>query len=1195
MAFTVTYNGNGATGGTVPVDNNSYNVGDEVTVLDNSGNLTLPGGTFAEYWKPTADGSGAVSGVGSTFNITADITLFAQWFITDGLTNGGLTTHYAFSYDKSLQQTVTNPSGLEPARTNAVIAGCENDYVLMFDWFGGINLLVSIPLAVHVCNLCCGAGGGPPIKMMPGSGDATLCRYLIVSEVTEHFMHAQNKGWYAPDGSDEQSCGEGLSRFLAQQFLVLTGLGITEPGFEISPSWLNSSLPPTDPHSTQVESSPMTALTAAVDDTHTTLDVGNARTLAFASSYIVQVESEQMLVTDADSGAKTLTVQRGYNGTMAATHAAGTLVFHNYGERADYVNVTLEADYAIDAATGCAMLFLYYLRVQLGFSIKDIIAAAPGASHAGTCLRGVYRNLTSDDSDPFPFFKQLLDNAFPPDQLSTIPGTNLDNPWPLGSLSFWGVKDTWGHDEASDLINTSGGTYPNGFWLMLEGFNRQVTGSATPSTPLVAFTGVTTSLDPTGIAYESSNLYAPQRIRYPYDVTFASASLPAFPSSGETPAAVTSSISLLGTTFPALSEFFFIAGADPYFTNVLPNPNPADENAPYLSADLRVFTATPGINQQPVPGAPPFPSTSDNTGGAYTYIQSLIGYLNQHFGDPNQTDPFDPTSNVIPGQQDAYTGDSSVTPTTVHHNTTYNNYNFAIARVRLQGTQGSTGAAQAVKIFFRLWGTQTADTDWNPGYTYLSHIDGTGNPDWPLAPSDNHTIPFFATSNTPNFTDTNNPEYGTNGVNNQTITILQNDKQWAYFGCFLNVYDASFVVNSQEVKKSFPGTHHCLVAEMAYAGAPIKNVGGVTVTPETSSQLAQRNLQVTLSDNPGPAETHRIPQTFDARLSVPAAETLGLMSYPDELMIDWGQVPVGSTAQIYWPAIAATDVLALSSRFYAIQGLSAVDAHTVKCVTTNGVTYVPIPFGTGDSLASLFTVDLPQGIVEGQQFNIVVRRVSSRRRNIARQPPPIHIQARTTRAKAAAAGARAVKVQTIVERYVVGSFQVKIPVSTPKLLLHDEQNTLAIFKARLGAMVPSNRWYPVLRRYIGYLSGRVNGMGGNASQIPPSFNGAPIGAIGGKGGRPGNGKGEGKGEGSGEFAHTGKIAGLIFDHFGDFEGFLLDTGEGERTLYSRERDIRDLAERAWQKRLRITVYVEAHDPHRIRTIIVREPPAVLQP
>jgi hypothetical protein len=46
-------------------------------------------------------------------------------------------------------------------------------------------------------------------------------RYLLVSEMTEQFMRAQGLGWYGQN--TEGSQGEGLSRFLAAQFLASTG------------------------------------------------------------------------------------------------------------------------------------------------------------------------------------------------------------------------------------------------------------------------------------------------------------------------------------------------------------------------------------------------------------------------------------------------------------------------------------------------------------------------------------------------------------------------------------------------------------------------------------------------------------------------------------------------------------------------------------------------------------------------------------------------------------------------------------------------------------------------------------------------------------------------------------------------------------------------------------------------------------
>jgi len=53
----------------------------------------------------------------------------------------------------------------------------------------------------------------------------------------------------------------------------------------------------------------------------------------------------------------------------------------------------------------------------------------------------------------------------------------------------------------------------------------------------------------------------------------------------------------------------------------------------------------------------------------------------------------------------------------------------------------------------------------------------------------------------------------------------------------------------------------------------------------------------------------------------------------------------------------------------------------------------------------------------------------------------------------------------------------------------------------------------------------------------------------------------------------------------------LDTEEGERKFFSREKEMEELAERAWRERLRITVWTECDEPHRPLSIIVRESPA----
>ncbi|MCL2359261.1 InlB B-repeat-containing protein, partial [Candidatus Bathycorpusculum sp.] len=78
IQYTVTYNGNGHTGGNVPIDNNSpYLSENKVTVLG-QGTLSRSGYTFLG-WSTIPNSSTATYTVGSTFTIVADTILYAVW------------------------------------------------------------------------------------------------------------------------------------------------------------------------------------------------------------------------------------------------------------------------------------------------------------------------------------------------------------------------------------------------------------------------------------------------------------------------------------------------------------------------------------------------------------------------------------------------------------------------------------------------------------------------------------------------------------------------------------------------------------------------------------------------------------------------------------------------------------------------------------------------------------------------------------------------------------------------------------------------------------------------------------------------------------------------------------------------------------------------------------------------------------
>jgi hypothetical protein len=390
------------------------------------------------------------------------------------------------------------------------------------------------------------------------------------------------------------------------------------------------------------------------------------------------------------------------------------------------------------------------------------------------------------------------------------------------------------------------------------------------------------------------------------------------------------------------------------------------------------------------------------------------------------------------------------------------------------------------------------------------------------------------------------------------------------------------------------------VAEISYSGTPI--LQGTPVA--NTSQLAQRNLQITPpSDNPGSPAAHRVPLTFDMRPS-PAFNldaASDLVNWPDEIVIDWGNVPAGATANVYWPAVTAMDVIAVASKLYATHNLVAPDANTLTIRNVGGgkTSYIPVPASTtAQNFAGLLTIELPLGVVAGQEFTAVVSRWTTKQ--AARVAPPPQIP-KIFRASATNAG------EIDNWRVATGSFAVSIPVSTPAAMLGPERDILAIFKWRLSQLPSTSRWYPVLKKYIGYIEGRILGLGGNPITVvpspygspPPSGPGYPGGPPlgGGSGGHGGHHGGHGGGHHGGHGGHqrhekhTGKVEGLVYDRFGDFDGFVFRAEDGSEHRYrSRSGRIEELVLRAWRQRMVVEVHGQRGDPIDLAQVILKEWP-----
>ena len=151
---------------------------------------------------------------------------------------------------------------------------------------------------------------------------------------------------------------------------------------------------------------------------------------------------------------------------------------------------------------GCAVAFINYLTVQLGFTINQVISTY--ANNLASC----YHTLTGDSSDPFPLFSGLLASVYPAGTPASVPGPNPNNPFPIAEVQFYDQKNTFGKDETKDIIDTQGGLVSSAFWVTIDGFSQQSfqslgvqVGNFTGS--FATLPGVSISLNPAGAQFEN--------------------------------------------------------------------------------------------------------------------------------------------------------------------------------------------------------------------------------------------------------------------------------------------------------------------------------------------------------------------------------------------------------------------------------------------------------------------------------------------------------------------------------------------------------------------------------------------------------------------------------------------------------------------------------------------------------------------
>jgi hypothetical protein len=720
-------------------------------------------------------------------------------------------------------------------------------------------------------------------------------------------------------------------------------------------------------------------------------------------------------------------------------------------------------------------------------------------------------------------------------------------------------RSTFGQDEITAMLQVSTPADVNAaFYVTVDGFTAAQLGitSASPTLPqLLAwapqFTTSPTipgmSIAPSGFTPELPSLPAqPQRFTFVYDVKFQDTSgftAPLIP--------VTLTASTHGTSGQAVVEL--IQSPDPFMI---------DGPISWLSTDLRVFQIRPG---QALLGLSGVTMGSD----ASTFIKGVITGF-------NGLGPFNHPFDLISTDENTSHLELSEKVNNVPV------YDFAVCRVRIRE---SAANATDVRVFFRIFQASTTNTSYDPATTYLSGgSGGTKIPLLGLVGGALETIPCFAEPRVD--TTTASMDTQTDPANVQTfVADGTGNEQDFYFGCWLDInqpgqtlFPASpptatgpFSGSLQSIQQLVRNLHQCLVAEIAYDPDPIPN-GAST---GSSDKLAQRNLSIVQSDNPGSPASHRIANTFDVKATRPV---LPRGWHPDELMIDWGNTPAGSEATLYLPGVDAGQVMELSARTYGLTTLTKLDKHSLRC-RASGMTWLPLPPGSGANYAGLMTIDLPSTVRRGQAFKVVVKQVTSDLALRPLPPPPV-IKAR--RGKVAAAPAQDERKREA--RRIHGAFQLTIPVSTKAQILPSEERAYSVLRWIESSIPRDDRWRLVFERYVQTVGDRVRAMGGNPALIQPSPDGSGVHGV----SHPQPGHRHGHGEDRRQT--TGKVGGLIYDRFGDFAGFILDTEDGERRFRCRETEIEEVVRRAWSARVLTTVVVERDDPHRPEAIILRSPP-----
>ena len=158
--YYVTYDGNGAETGSIS-DATAYTSGDEVTVSNNTGGsaFTKTGYRF-NGWNTAANGSGMAYAAGATFNISENVTLYAQWVLD--------------ACSAPAAPTISGTASRTEGETITLTATCASgaDGSTTYTWYKGVDWATASAASPVQAAMTAGAGGRTFTKASCVAGDA---------------------------------------------------------------------------------------------------------------------------------------------------------------------------------------------------------------------------------------------------------------------------------------------------------------------------------------------------------------------------------------------------------------------------------------------------------------------------------------------------------------------------------------------------------------------------------------------------------------------------------------------------------------------------------------------------------------------------------------------------------------------------------------------------------------------------------------------------------------------------------------------------------------------------------------------------------------------------------------------------------------------------------------------------------------